>query len=110
MGPSNQLKGAVKQRWKNQKGLAFPLALVVLGISVLLMVPFLNGVSSGSLTSRKSVAKTFERYAADAALEDALWNLNNGSISLGSVDIWAIITLWQQLNYQTTNGGKSSGF
>ena len=84
MSSSDQLKGAVKQMWKNQRGLAFPLALVVLGISVLLMVPFLGSISTGSITSRKSIVKTAERYAADAAFEDALWNLTKGNISIAS--------------------------
>ena len=75
MSSSDQLKGAVKQMWENQRGMAFPLALVVLGIGAMLTVPFLNSVSSGSISSRKSNVKTFERYAADAALEDAIWNL-----------------------------------
>lgn len=34
----------------------------------------------------------------------------NAAVVLGSVDIWVIIILWQQLNYQTNSGRKSSSF
>lgn len=66
--------------WHEQQGFILPLALMVLGVGVLMVTPFLSGMSTTLISTRHSQASTDEQYAADAAYQDALWNLTHGDL------------------------------
>ncbi len=59
----------------DEKGQAFPLALIALAVGALLITPFLDGVSTNALASRQYGASIVEQYAADAGIEDAIWKV-----------------------------------
>ena len=62
----------------DEKGQVLALALIALGVGALLLTPFLNSLSTNVLASRKYKASIVEQYAADAGIEDAIWNVTYG--------------------------------
>ncbi len=60
---------------KGQKGYALSLALITLAVGTLVLVPFLQHAYIGITSSRISKELTIERYAADAAMQEAIWRL-----------------------------------
>lgn len=75
MAPADELRGEMRRMASDEKGQAFPLALIALAVGALLIMPFLNGVSTHLLASQKFAASTSEQYAADAGVEDAIWKV-----------------------------------
>jgi len=59
----------------SEKGQAFLLALVALGIGALVTAPFLGHASSSLIGSRVYREAIAERYSADAGIEHAIWRL-----------------------------------
>ena len=68
----------MKRIVEDEKGQAFPLALIALAVGALLITPFLDNVSTNLIASRKYRASMVEQYAADAGIEDAIWNVTYG--------------------------------
>jgi len=68
----------LKQILKAEIGQALPIILALLIIGGLTIVPSLNLAFSSMKSSRMLEAGTRGIYAADAAVEDALWSLANG--------------------------------
>ena len=66
---------------KDEKGQALPLALVALAIGSLLVTPFLRSVSVHSIAARNYSGSIAEQYSSDAGVEDAIWNLTNGTLA-----------------------------
>ena len=66
---------------KDEKGQALPLALVALAVGGLLVTPFLRSVSVNSIASRNYSGSIAEQYSSDAGVEDAIWNLTNGTLA-----------------------------
>jgi len=58
-----------------QRGQALILVLIALALGSLLITPTLGYVSTGLIGSRISEEQLLEQYAADAAIENALWQL-----------------------------------
>ena len=68
---------------RNKKGFVLILALVILVIGTLIIGTMLKYLDSSLLLTTKSEETSHIYYAADAGLEDALWNmLHNGNYSL----------------------------
>lgn len=65
---------------KHQKGAALPLALILMGLGATLTIPMLSGVTNSLLVSRHSELGTSDGYAANAGLEDAIWDLIYGDL------------------------------
>ena len=59
----------------SEKGQAFLLALIALGIGALVTAPFLGYASSSLIGSRIYGQAIAERYSADAGVEHAIWRL-----------------------------------
>jgi len=87
-----------------QRGQALILVLIALAVGSLLITPTLNYVSTGLLETRVSERLLLEQYAADAAVEYSLWQLqhnvdnitdqlnpdnpsSNSSITVNGIDI-----------------------
>jgi hypothetical protein len=90
------LKGILK----TEAGQALPMALLLLALGGFLVVPTL-GLMTTNLTANRVVDRAnLELYAADAGVEDALWNIKYGTEPQGG---WAG---WQDqldLNDKTVN-------
>jgi hypothetical protein len=67
----------LKRLLKNETGQVLPIALILLVLGGLLVVPTL-GLMSTNLTANTEVDQSnLELYAADAGVEEVLWNVNN---------------------------------
>ncbi len=62
-------------KMNNQRGQALILVLIALALGSWLITPTLNYVSTGLLETRLSKQQLLEQYAADAAVEYGLWQL-----------------------------------
>ena len=62
----------------NQRGFALPVVLVLLALGGLIIVPTLNYTSTALNSCRIIRAGTEGIYAADAGIEYAIWNIQNG--------------------------------
>ena len=69
---NRKLEGMTRQR-----GQALILVLIALALGSLLITPTLNYVSTGLLETRISERLLLEQYAADAAVEYSLWQLQH---------------------------------
>jgi len=69
------------RKLKREAGQALPLALITLALGSLLIGNFLSSVSTNLLTSEVYRDELPARYAADAAIEDAIWNLRYGDLT-----------------------------
>ena len=61
---------------KRQRGAALILVLIALALGSLLITPTLRYVYTGLLETRISEELLLQQYAADAAVEYSLWQLN----------------------------------
>ncbi|APV44624.1 hypothetical protein Dform_01296 [Dehalogenimonas formicexedens] len=68
-----------KKLIREEKGVTFILALIVLAVGSLIMVPMLSFMASGLAVGTKFENKTEELYAADAGVADAVWQIKNGT-------------------------------
>ena len=60
---------------KKQRGQALILVLIALAVGSLLIIPTLNYLNTGLLRTRISERLLLQQYAADAAVEYSLWQL-----------------------------------
>lgn len=65
---------------KRQRGQAFILVLILLAVGALVIVPTLRYTFTGLRSQRISEDALTTQVAADAALEDALWQMLNGGL------------------------------
>lgn len=70
------------KKWRGQSGQVLPLALITLAMGSLLVSNFLNSASTNLLSARVFRETMPAQYAADAAIEDAVWNLTYGDLVL----------------------------
>src|SRR5512136_2024124 len=66
---------AAKRLARDEKGQAMLVAVILLLMSGLIAAPLLAHVSTGVLTGQVYQTRTAELYAADAGVEDAVWNI-----------------------------------
>lgn len=77
------------------------MALILLGVSALLVVPFVSYGSTVLLGARKQEAQAMDRHAADAGAEHALWRIKYDSDFVSSLSPSADYT--QSFNGRTTS-------
>lgn len=67
-----------KSEIRNQEsGQAIVMALLALAVAVLLIAVFLYFASASQMATQAAGEQTIERYSADAAVEHAIWRLQN---------------------------------
>jgi hypothetical protein len=71
------MKSAVKGLIRGEKGKAMVMALILLVIGGLTATPLLAYMGSGLLAGEVYEKSTAELYAADAGVEDAVWNIQH---------------------------------
>ena len=71
------MKIAVKGLIRDEKGQAMVLALILLVIGGLVSAPLLSHMGTGIVTGEVYEVRTAELYAADAGVEDAMWNIQH---------------------------------
>ena len=72
---SEVMKIAVKRLIRDEKGRTMILALILLVVGGLIITPLLAYMSTGLIAGEVYERSTAELYAADAGVEDALWQL-----------------------------------
>ena len=73
----NEMKNLVR----DEKGAALILALLLLLIGGLISAALLNHMGSGILAGEVHERRTAELYAADAGVEDAIWQIQHGEVA-----------------------------
>lgn len=98
------MKRIVDKLVTDEKGQAMVLCLILLLVGSLLLTPLLNFMGTGLLAGQRAEARMEEYYAADAGVEDALWNVQSASASLPAVvgEQWTYTTA-DMLNGKTVN-------
>ena len=81
LSPTECLKEIMERLWKNEEGQAFPLALIALVVGALLVGAFLSYTGTNLIASRIFSRLMAGQYAADAGVEDAIWNLAYGGMA-----------------------------
>ncbi len=71
------MKSAVKGLIRDEKGAAMVLTMILLVIGGLVSAPLLSHMGTGIVTGEVYEVKTAELYAADAGVEDAVWNIQH---------------------------------
>ena len=71
----------MKRLLSDEKGQALPLALITLAMGALLVGGFLSSTSTNLIASRVFGQSLPGQYAADAGVEDAIWNLRYGDFA-----------------------------
>jgi len=69
------VKGSTSKRTNGQRGAALLLTLAALSIGSLIITPTIKYVYTGMATAEIAEEYTLDQYAADAALEYALWQI-----------------------------------
>ena len=69
------MKTVVRRAIKDEKGAALALALVLLVVGGLVLTPLLGLMSTGLLAGQVYERHAHRLYAADAAVEDAIWKI-----------------------------------
>ena len=69
------MKIAVKRLIRDEKGQTMVMALILLVVGGLIVTPLLAYMSTGLIAGEVYERRTAELYAADAGVEDALWQL-----------------------------------
>jgi len=90
----------LKRILKNEAGQALAMALIMLALGGLLVVPTLSFMTTNLTANRQIDRKNLELYAADAGVEDALWNMKYGTEPQGG---WAGWSHQFELNDRTVN-------
>jgi len=75
----------LKRLLKGQEGTALPLALILLAAGSTLTIPVLSGVASSMSTSRQADRNTSDSIAANAGLEDGIWNLIHNNLETSEI-------------------------
>ena len=75
-----RLRGALNKLRQDQKGQAFIMVLIMLVFGGLITVPLLTYMGNGLKTTQVYDRKKDELYAADAGIEDALWQIKYDNI------------------------------
>ena len=99
------MKIAVRGLIRDEKGAAMVLALILLVVGGLIIAPLLGFMSTGLIAGEVYERRMDEVYAADAGVEDALWN-----IQLKTDKVTELTQCNQSTNYTITDvNGKKVG-
>lgn len=75
-------------RWlRDESGGSLPFVLIILGVGVLLLSPFLAGVSTRMLAARAAEDTLGAQYAGDSGIEYAIWRLGHDSAYAAAVNL-----------------------
>jgi hypothetical protein len=97
------MKTGLKRILRDEKGQAMVLALIMLVIGGLVSTPLLAYMGTGLVAGEVYEVKTAELYAADAGVEDAVWN-----IQLKTNRVQGLTQCNQSTNYTITGvNGKT---
>ena len=77
------MKIAVKRLIRDEKGQTLVLALILLVVGGLIITPLLAYMSTGLITGEVYERRAAELYAADAGVENAVWNIQRGEAPTG---------------------------
>jgi len=82
------MKRIINKLIRHEEGIALPIILILMVIGGLIIAPLLSYVSSGLIVGQTYEAIADELYAADAGVEDGLWQIgyNNLDDLFGSYD------------------------
>jgi len=75
------MKTIVKRAIRDQGGQVLALVLILLVLGGLILAPLLGLMTTGLMSGQVYENKMYEYYAADAGIEDALWQLTNEDTS-----------------------------
>jgi len=89
---------AVKRLIRGEKGAAMVLALVLLVVGGLIVAPLLSYMCSGLIAGKVYERRTAELYAADAGVEDAVWNIQHDTDKVNG-----LTQCYQSTNYTIPN-------
>ncbi len=86
-----KIKIGLNKSVTDEKGQAFILVLILLVLGSLIITPLLAYMSSGLIVGQMHVRMTHEAYAADAGVEDAVWQIKTGAAEVPGLggDPWA---------------------
>jgi len=76
------MKSAVKRLIRDEKGQTLILALILLAVGGLIITSLLGLMSTGLLTGQVYEDTMHVLYAADAGVEDGLWQIKNDQLSI----------------------------
>ena len=93
---------------KGEKGQALILVLIMVTIGSLIIVSLLGFIGTGSKSGTVSLKKTNELYAADAGIQDAVWQIKYDHIlnftSPSAYSPYDFSTVWTDPSVTTING------
>jgi hypothetical protein len=82
MGKINiSTKVLARKLFGNEKGLILPLVLIFMALGVIIMVPLLQYMGAGLKIGQKYQGFTDELYAADAGIQDGIWQIKFANIN-----------------------------
>jgi Flp pilus assembly pilin Flp len=103
------MKNIVRKLIRDEKGAAMVLALILLLVGGLITASLLSHTGTGLNTGNVYKGKVSELYAADAGVEDALWQIQNEKLAglfSGNYDQYDYSTPWEYgLNNHDYLGG-----
>lgn len=93
---SKKMKGVFGRLGKDETGQALVLVLMLLLLGSVTIVPLLSYISTGLLTGRMYQGKTSDLYAADAGLEDSIWQVKYGYLDtqFSTYDVYDYGSIW----------------
>jgi hypothetical protein len=97
------MKTSVRRAIRDEKGAALALALVLLVVGGLILTPLLGLMSTGLMAGQVYERKTDELYAADAGVEDAVWQIQTQVPEVGRLYCGAGNHTWSY-NISDVNG------
>jgi len=93
---------------KGEKGQALILVLLMVTVGSLIIVSLLGFIGTGSKSEAVSLKKTNELYAADAGIQDAVWQIKYDHIlnftSPSAYSPYDFSTVWTDPSVTTVNG------
>jgi hypothetical protein len=75
------MKTVLKRAIRDQKGAALTLVLVLLVLGGLILAPLLGLMSAGLVSGRVYENSMYVLYAADAGIDDGLWQIRNAELA-----------------------------
>ncbi len=75
------VRGTFRKVTKEQKGQVLPISLILLVLGGLLIIPTFNYCSTSLKGQQVVESKALELYAADAGVEDGLWQIENDQLA-----------------------------
>lgn len=98
----NSLQVKLKQTCKSERGIALPMALLLMVVAGMLVIPVLDLMTTSQKGGIGEEQQTEGLYAADAGIQDILWMYTNNS----SYDLTSPYTLGSQINGMTVTISK----